>query len=52
MVEVIGNIHISIRAPARGATTMHSQVSRPSRFQFAPPRGGRRIVDVELLAAN
>ena len=34
-------IHVSIHAPARGATSMHFQVLRLDKFQSTPPRGGR-----------
>ena len=35
---------ISIRAPVRGATDRRATLFDMSKFQFAPPRGGRPIV--------
>ena len=36
---------VSIRAPARGATRRLGRRGRKSRFQSAPPHGGRRSID-------
>ena len=38
----IALVVISIHAPARGATPFSNLSSSPDRFQFTPPRGGRR----------
>ena len=41
---------VSIRAPARGATTGHSDSPSKPKFQSAPPRGGRLAVVIRLKA--
>ena len=42
-------IHVSIHAPARGATLLQASENTPFVFQSTPPHGGRRPGDAEAL---
>ncbi len=39
-----GNVAVSIRAPARGATTLRAALEEYNQFRSAPPHGGRPAV--------